>query len=483
MSETIISGCLAALGMPAGAGVPGLLTPTSCDRFELLQTPGLWGHAPADNGPWLPQHAGAAPVLPAASQRLLDALEQVVAGAEQLVDIAGLEPFATGGFASALHRGLTRAATRGTHLTVRILYGRHRFTKNTPADFDDFLRGITAGLPADCGLQVYACRMETSNHQTRPSWNHAKIVAADGRDAVVGGHNLWADDYLGFAPVHDLSARVAGPAAREAHAFLDTLWDWVAREHAAPSGIGTLTLRGWDRGQIGDCEPPAAAALPTAPPGPIPLLAVARLGTGVLADPRLANVGAAVAAVAFRQARSSIRLSQMDFGFHWSGVNHWAEDVISALADVLTAPDRSVEVCMVLSEPGAKTAAGGPYSFGTTFADIDAKMRAAIGDRPLTGRFHRAALRFSESGDRWRRGDLELKIINHAKLWMVDDRAFHVGSDNIYPHNLQEFGYVVESEPLAKELLADYWEPMWRFSHDRGRTRTSREPTGAMNGS
>jgi murine toxin len=47
---------------------------------------------------------------------------------------------------------------------------------------------------------------------------------------------------------------------------------------------------------------------------------------------------------------------------------------------------------------------------------------------------------------------------------MVDDRAFHVGSDNIYPHNLQEFGYVVESEPLAREVLADYWEPVWRFS-------------------
>ena len=40
----------------------------------------------------------------------------------------------------------------------------------------------------------------------------------------------------------------------------------------------------------------------------------------------------------------------------------------SALADVLTAPDRSVEVCFVLSEPGATTAAGGPYSFGTTLA-------------------------------------------------------------------------------------------------------------------
>jgi len=57
-----------------------------------------------------------------------------------------------------------------------------------------------------------------------------------------------------------------------------------------------------------------------------------------------------------------------------------------------------------------------------------------------------------------------LKIINHAKFWMVDDLAFHIGSDNLYPHNLQEFGYVVEAEPLARETLAASWEPLWTFS-------------------
>ena len=462
MSPTIIPGCLAALGASPDGGLPGLLSRTTLERFEVLQTPGLWGHDPAENAYWLAAGGPAPP--PAASRRLLEAIEAVIAGAERLVDIASLEPFASGEFAAAIRRGLARAAHRGHPLTVRIMYGRHRFVKQTDADFEGAIRDLTTGLPADCGLRLHACRMETSNDQKRPSWNHAKIVAADGREAIVGGHNLWHDDYLGFAPVHDLSARFTGPAAHESHAFLDRLWGWVARERAAPSEIGSMTLSGWSRGRIEAGDVVASVPLPATAPGPIEALAVGRLGTGVLADARVAAIGSAVAACAFRQARATIRLSQMDFGFHWDGVNYWAEDVIAALADVLTAPDRSVEVFLVLSEPGAKTAAGGPYSFGTTFADIDAKIRAAIGARPLTGRFHRAALRLSESGDRWRHGDLELKIINHAKLWMVDDRAFHVGSDNIYPHNLQEFGYVVESEPLAREVLADYWEPIWRFS-------------------
>jgi hypothetical protein len=118
----------------------------------------------------------------------------------------------------------------------------------------------------------------------------------------------------------------------------------------------------------------------------------------------------------------------------------------------------------VLSEPGAKTAAGGPYSFGTTVADIVTEMRRAIGGRAMTGRMQIAPLRFSATGDRWAYDGLELKIINHAKFWMVDECGFHVGSDNLYPHNLQELGYFIESADVAREALAAYWEPLWRFS-------------------
>ena len=463
MNAPIIQTCLASLGAPPDGGLPGLLSRTTLERFEVLQTPDLWGHDPADNSYWRSTGGGPAP-LSAGSRRFLAAIEDVIAGAERLVDVASLEPFASGEFAAAIRRGLARAARRGNRLTVRILYGRHRFVSQTDADFEASIRDLAADLPADGAVRLHACRMETSNDQHKPSWNHAKIVAADGRDAIVGGHNLWHADYLEFAPVHDLSARVAGAAAGETHAFLDRLWDWAGRQLAAPMDIGSLHAIRWADGRIEPACPPPHVALHAVPAGAIPALAVGRLGTGVLADPRAANVGAAVAALAFRQARSSIRISQMDFGFHWDGVNFWSADVVAALADVLTDPARAVDVQVVLSEPGAKTAAGGPYSFGTTLADIVAEMRRAIGDRLVTGRMRLAPLRFSATGDRWVHDGTELKIINHTKLWMVDDRAFHVGSDNVYPHNLQEFGYVVESAALAREVLAVYWEPLWRFS-------------------
>jgi phosphatidylserine/phosphatidylglycerophosphate/cardiolipin synthase-like enzyme len=463
MSLTIIPGCLAALGAPPDGGMPGLLSRTTLARFELLQTPDLWGHDPADNSYWLAA-AGGSPSPPAGSGRFLAAIEDVVAGAERLVDIATLEPFASGGFAAAIRRGLSRAARRGSPLTVRILYGRHRFVTQTDADFESSIRDLVADLPADGGVSLHACRMETSDDKTRPSWNHAKIVAADGREAIVGGHNFWHADYLEWAPVHDLSARITGAAVGEATSFLDRLWGWAGRQFATPAEGGSLHAVRWAAGRIEPAAPPPPVALSPVPAGSIPALAVARLGAGVLADPRVANVGAAVAAVAFRQARSSIRISQMDFGFHWDGVNFWSADVVAALADVLTDPARSVTVHLVLSEPGAKTAAGGPYSFGTTLPDIVAEMRRGIGERRMTGRMQMAPLRFSRSGDRWEHDGRELKIINHAKFWMVDERAFHVGSDNLYPHNLQEFGYLVESAELAREVLASYWEPLWRYS-------------------
>ena len=462
MSAMIIPGCLATLGAPPDGGLPGLLSRTTLDRFELLQTPELWGHDPADNSYWLA--AGGTAPLPAASGRLLAAIEEIIAGAERLIDIASLEPFASGEFAAAVRRGLARAARRGHPLTVRVLYGRHRFVAQTDADFEATIRDLAADLPADTAIRLHACRMETSDDQKRPSWNHAKIVAADGREALVGGHNLWHADYLGFAPVHDLSMRVTGPAAGEAHAFLDLLWAWAGRQLATPSEIGSLHAIRWAGGRIEPAGPPPPVALAAPVEGATPVLAIGRLGAGVSADPRGANVGATVAAIVFRQARASIRISQMDFGFQWDGVNFWSADVVAALADVLTDPARSVTVQMVLSEPGAKTAAGGPYSFGTTLADIVAEMRRVIGDRRMTGSMQLAPLRFSSHGDRWQHDGTQLKIINHAKFWMVDDRAFHIGSDNLYPHNLQEFGYVVESADLAREAREQYWNPMWTFT-------------------
>jgi phosphatidylserine/phosphatidylglycerophosphate/cardiolipin synthase-like enzyme len=52
----------------------------------------------------------------------------------------------------------------------------------------------------------------------------------------------------------------------------------------------------------------------------------------------------------------------------------------------------------------------------------------------------------------------------HAKFWMVDERAFYIGSENLYPAELQEFGYIVEDRSAAAQVRRDYWDQAWKWS-------------------
>jgi phosphatidylserine/phosphatidylglycerophosphate/cardiolipin synthase-like enzyme len=52
----------------------------------------------------------------------------------------------------------------------------------------------------------------------------------------------------------------------------------------------------------------------------------------------------------------------------------------------------------------------------------------------------------------------------HAKLWMVDDRIFYIGSENLYPVDLQEFGFIIDSRPAAAAIKRNYWDKAWAWS-------------------
>lgn len=468
MHAPFLSSCLEALTLSPD-GVPGMLVPTTLERFELLQTPGLWGQDPTDNSYWL-DASGEPTVTPSASHRFLEAIESLVAGADSLLDIASLEPFASGAFLRAIRRGLAAGARAGRSPTVRVLYGRFGvdrpgFPLQSLADFESFVMQLAGDLPADSHTRIHAAAMRSSATPPQLSWNHSKIVAADGQRAIVGGHNLWHQDTLSFAPVHDVSAVVEGAAAGEAHRFLDQLWSWVAaHREQTPERLCAHSIC-WQQGQVTHAPPPPAVVLPIVERGGlVPCLAMGRLGMGLMEDPLAANIAAEIAAVAFRQATSRIVIVQMDLAVCYQGQNYWSESVMEALADVLTAADRQVEVSLVLSEVGAVGPMGGRYAFGTQFSEIVSELRRRMGDRPVTGRMHIAPLRISEKATRWVHEDRELLIANHGKPWMVDDRVLYVGSDNLYPHSLQEFGYLVESPEIVQQFVRDYWEPLWKFS-------------------
>ena len=445
---------IAAALIPEGTVAPGVRR-CSFDSLELLQTPGVWGQ---DCAAWTE-------LLTPSGRHLLECVEETVASGSRLVDISSLEPYASGHFLDAIARGLELMAARGENTTVRILFGNNPYSKETNEGLVEMLRRLTRNLdPRTCFLTIYACRMFTCIDGLNSSWNHAKIVAADGRSCLVGGHNLWSGDYFAGGPVHDLSALLQGHGALEAHLYLDHLWEWVSENlHNAAETPHAFAI-GWKAGVITEGTTQIPVALEAAVEGSIPALALARYGHGVRTDEPFPNPAAGAAAAAFRLAQRSILISQMDFALRWNGPSIWPEDLMEALIEGLTDPTKQLDVRIVVTEPGGLSGSGGHYSFGETPQGVIEEFRKRIGSRIITGSLMIAPIRFRHGIDAWEVDGKKIKVTNHAKLWMIDEQTFHIGSDNIYPHNLQEFGYVIEDPKVAAGVLHTYWNPLWENS-------------------
>ena len=52
----------------------------------------------------------------------------------------------------------------------------------------------------------------------------------------------------------------------------------------------------------------------------------------------------------------------------------------------------------------------------------------------------------------------------HSKWWSVDGKAFYIGSQNLYPNNLAEWGMVIDDEVTTMETLQRLWDPIWSSS-------------------
>jgi len=53
---------------------------------------------------------------------------------------------------------------------------------------------------------------------------------------------------------------------------------------------------------------------------------------------------------------------------------------------------------------------------------------------------------------------------NHSKTWIIDNDAFYVGSHNLYPANLQEYGYIFFGKKITNKFIKQYWNKLWALS-------------------
>ena len=402
------------------------------------------------------------------SDKVLDRFYGVVASAQQSVDIAMLAPAADVRFLAALRNAITWLATSGRPVTIRAIVGDY-----PPAGFDaaSLLHELTrdaAAVPTS-RLRVYAAATRSCGGPScgALSWNHAKIVAADGRRVIVGGHNLWTPDYLVTEPVHDISMVVEGPAAHDAHRFADALWRSVCKLPREDGVNATFMSLGAASGDGATCPSRIALPGPDDGTGGIPILAVGRLASGVVSA--FADQSLIARDLMFGAARRTIRMVQQDVGFALLGgqLDHvWPESALGKIADLLV---RDGDVYMVLSNLGADGPIG-TYSNGIPIEAVADKIKDVVQQRTgvvepqlsslLCQHLHLAPLRFGPE-EKWPDGK---PIGTHAKFWMVDDRVFYIGSENLYPAELQEFGYIVEDSAAVAQLRHDYWDKAWQWS-------------------
>jgi phosphatidylserine/phosphatidylglycerophosphate/cardiolipin synthase-like enzyme len=414
------------------------------------------------------------------SDALIVRFHDLIASARQRVDITLLEPPPGTRFLGTVRDALMSLARTHRTISVRILIGQY---PTGDIDVPALIKALTSGLAeiegSSLSVSVAAMRSCVAFEDCDSySWNHSKVVTVDGREALVGGHNLWSEDYLIDNPVHDLSMQVTGPAAASAARFADALWQYVCTNLDKGAAISVASLPAGATAPVHDCLPPQPLPGAARPAGGMPILAVGRLGAGITPD--FANQSELARDLMLGAARRNIHIVQQDLGFTLGRADTlFPDSTIDRLVDFLRREQGDIYI--VLSNLGAAGNSGSTYSNGVTLAQLALHLRDAVQRRVyardplaryeirrdadpvnalLCSRVHIAPFRFGPD-TQWPGGH---PIANHSKFWMVDDRTFYIGSDNMYPVNLQEYGYIVDDAKAAADIIAAYWTPLWEWS-------------------
>jgi phosphatidylserine/phosphatidylglycerophosphate/cardiolipin synthase-like enzyme len=397
-------------------------------------------------------HEGDAPrrLCVGPSDGMLDTLYDTIVAAKQSVDVSSLTG-PDGRFEAMLRNATTRLSERASPPTVRYIFG------SFPGGYLNVSETLR-NLARDVKNPQF--QFVVGSYNTGPTtWNHAKIVTIDGEKVFTGGMNMWTPHYLEGSPVHDLNIAVHGSAARAATLFVDTLWDGICNTPNTAAAYPD----GGDR-----CLPSFAKRVPAAKgSGSKRVIAVGRLGN------RGDNPGDDALVALIDAAKGNVKISQQDVSpIKRAGLTlgSWNYDVFDAIN---RAAIRGVDVDIVVSNEGAFAGASSSlansYFNGFTIADVwnVAQTRAVevqSGKPDPTNALckHLRVMYFRSSANAtWASGTPQA---NHAKNVFVDDRAFYVGSQNIYKANLAEFGVIVDDSLASSELTKSYWTPLLKYA-------------------
>eukprot|EP00928_Gymnodinium_smaydae_P034072 TRINITY_DN24228_c0_g2_i1.p1 TRINITY_DN24228_c0_g2~~TRINITY_DN24228_c0_g2_i1.p1 ORF type:complete len:554 (-),score=41.48 TRINITY_DN24228_c0_g2_i1:153-1814(-) len=459
----------------------------------LFQTPDCWGYEDPDKSCGRHNSLGA---LALARQ-----IRDDIASATTWIDLTTLArhaDIAYGMFHEAIVEGIRQALIKSPNVTIRILGGTAiRQSPDVPKAYADRLREDLGNYSAVAHIFVAGIEPYIGY-----SWNHAKMVAVDGRVAIVGGHNLYGDDYGGDHPVVDESMRIEGPAVIQAHRLANILWGFACEHESSHNAKVTRFPASTDA----PC-PEAFAQTSEAEivDGNVSVLSLASLGYGITSfdntsgapepagDPSAActrfhrdyynddaqfsvdNPDIEARRALIQSARESVFLAQQDLLFDYC--NWWDFGFVSAtydarLFDILASKLRDgVRITIVTSTPTTEGDTKG-YSYMARMSEITNILLRKLSQQNvprndaislLCANLSLASVRIAHNKTQWASG---VAFGQHAKVIAVDDAAFYIGSHNLYPTTLQEFGYIVEDKSAVSHLKNAFLDKLWLYSQE-----------------
>lgn len=397
-------------------------------------------------------------------------------------------------------------------------------------------------------------------NDTRMTWNHTKIMAVDGVEALVGGHNMNMDLFRNYPPVHDVSVVVHGSSAYGSQLYLNELWacnsDLLKKEYFDDESMT------WEIGTAFNDKPEDPLANSVAfdymkeRQGELMklhenynpamgsnlyeyekmeeykkserILSIGKYWRGPNMENDYQRASEIMREQLIKNAKRIIRLSQQDLVSAWK--KRWEDHFVCNWIIEALLNNQELHVHVVVSAlDAAAGAAGDQYSFGsgaertyelikyyiTHDIDTDEKLDDTDGHRAdALKRILVAPFFFTDKvpeentveGETYKWPELERTAFtatlkqpplsekpprqgiigsalmsaikwsglfykkvpaapaNHAKVMIIDDELYVVGSDNLYPGYLSEFNYLIEGKEAVDELMKSYWEPLWKYS-------------------
>jgi phosphatidylserine/phosphatidylglycerophosphate/cardiolipin synthase-like enzyme len=416
-------------------------------------------------------------------------IAEIISKTETWCDVMSLSP-PDGMFMDTMKEAIKtvaeNAAGKDAPVTIRLMFGN---IIGMPVNCNKLIKKLVSLVPKE-NLNI---RVWVGAWRRGVSWNHAKIVAVDGKYLWTGGHNMWDYHYLRHNPVYDLSLEMKGRCAHDGHRFANQQWAFIEYKQATlcgqfvdklPDGMPLVaktrvTISEFPNG-CGEFAPQYKKSLvPMYEPldGEVPMITMGRNGT----LDRFARPSDDAFLAMFGAAKRIMRLAVQDLGpvcipgtkLALPGCM-WPHHYLDVFARVMW--ERGVDIEIALSNPGSIPgglgAAEACYGNGWSCIDVAAEIIKSIRKqfpqakddelRQKVEKNLRVCFIRNSSGNRFQDGHT---LGMHAKHFIIDDVATYIGSQNLYTCDLAEWGVVIDNAEATKKLMEEYWEPMWKASY------------------